>query len=188
MVEFIGSFETVESLPRGKLPEYAFIGRSNVGKSSLLNALVGQKAARISNTPGRTQQINLFEWNDVVLVDLPGYGYARASKTEIEKWALRLEKYLLSRTQLTRLFVLIDSRHGLKESDLDMMDFCDANAIKYQAVLTKTDKIKKSEVNDRQLEIEAEMANRGAACDTVIVTSAEKKIGIKELNKEIFRE
>lgn len=188
MIKFTGSFDTVESLPRARAPEYAFVGRSNVGKSSLLNALVGQKIARTSNTPGRTQQINLFDWDGAVLADLPGYGYAKASKADAAKWAARLEEYLSSRAQLERLFILVDSRHGLKESDISMMDFCDANAIRYQVVLTKTDKIKKSEIGNQQSAIESVVAGRGAACGAVIATSAEKKTGVEELKGEILKQ
>ncbi|MDR1696950.1 MAG: ribosome biogenesis GTP-binding protein YihA/YsxC [Rickettsiales bacterium] len=204
MIKFIGSFETFESLPQFSAPEFAFIGRSNVGKSSLLNALVNEKAARTSNTPGRTQSINLFEWkfppplaggvargatgggqdDFVILADLPGYGYARASKTDITKWAVRLEKYLLGRANLRKLFILIDARHGLKDSDRDMMTFCDNNAIRYQVVLTKLDKISKTESERRKAESENEIQKRGASCPVVIATSATKKIGIDELQNE----
>ncbi|MCL2890182.1 MAG: ribosome biogenesis GTP-binding protein YihA/YsxC [Alphaproteobacteria bacterium] len=172
-------------MPKRRAPEFAFIGRSNVGKSSLLNALVGQRVARTSNTPGRTQSINLFDWDGIILADLPGYGYAKASKTDIVRWADRLEKYLCSRDQLERLFILVDSRHGLKDSDIDMMDFCDANALPYQIVLTKFDKSKKSDIEKIRADIECEIAKRGAACPAIIITSAEKKTGIPELKKEI---
>jgi GTP-binding protein len=222
MIKFIGSFETVESLPKARLPEYAFVGRSNVGKSSLLNALVGQKIARTSNTPGRTQSINLFDWKPsparrtscavatppmegnthaaelppyggpsatptggVTLADLPGYGYAKASKSDIIKWAARLEKYLLNRAQLKRLFILVDSRHGLKLSDTELMEFCNANAIQFQIVLTKADKTKKAEVEKLKSEVEIEVKKHGAACAKVCATSAEKKVGIEELKNEI---
>ena len=141
MIKFVGSFSTVESLPRTRFAEYAFVGRSNVGKSSLINAVVGEKVARTSNTPGRTQELNLFNIDDrVLVVDLPGYGYARVSKEAAVRWLVRLEKYLLSRTQLKRLFILIDSRIGPKDSDLELMDFCDKNGILYQIVYTKKDK------------------------------------------------
>jgi len=186
MVKFIGSFDTVESLPKARIPEYAFIGRSNVGKSSLLNALAGQRVARTSNTPGRTQMINLFERAGIMLADLPGYGYAKASKTDREKWALRLEKYLGARDQLERLFVLVDSRHGLKDSDIDMMDFCDANAIRYQVVLTKIDKISRAAAAECKDQTAAEVIKRGASAGDVIATSAEKKIGIEELSQHIW--
>jgi len=198
MIKFIGGFETVESLPRRRMLEYAFIGRSNVGKSSLLNALVGQRAARTSNTPGRTQQINLFEYTPpaartggtpprggIILADLPGYGYAKASKADVAKWAVRLEKYLLTRAQLERLFILVDARHGLKSSDIDMMNFCDSNAIRYQVVLTKADKVSRAQITEHRAQIEAEVVKRGASCGAVIVTSAEKKTGIEELRNEI---
>jgi GTP-binding protein len=183
MIKFIGSFDMVESLPKAKSPEYAFIGRSNVGKSSLLNAIVCQKIARTSNTPGRTQTINLFEWDKIMLADLPGYGYAKASKTDIAHWAVRLEKYLLTRAQLEILFILVDSRHGLKDSDIDLMNFCDANAIRYQVVLTKIDKIKKSEIENVKSEIESVACSHAAMISEVMTTSAEKKIGIDEIRK-----
>ncbi|MCL1902100.1 MAG: ribosome biogenesis GTP-binding protein YihA/YsxC [Alphaproteobacteria bacterium] len=187
MIKFLGSFETFESLPRAALPEYAFVGRSNVGKSSLLNALVGQKIARTSNTPGRTQSINLFEWDCVMLADLPGYGYAKASKESILRWAARLEKYLLNRSQLKRVFILVDSRHGLKPSDIELMEFCNANAIRYQIVLTKLDKVKKSDIEKIKAEVECAVQKHGAACANVCATSAEKKTGIEELKREIAK-
>ena len=113
MIKFVGSFENVKSLPNTGFAEYAFVGRSNVGKSSLINAIVGEKIARTSNTPGRTQSLNLFNLNDKsMIVDLPGYGYARVSKVETLRWLKRLEEYLLNRSQLRRLFILIDSRVG----------------------------------------------------------------------------
>ena len=141
MIKFVGSFETVKSLPKTHFSEYAFIGRSNVGKSSLINAIVGAQIARTSNTPGRTQSLNLFNLDDrIMIVDLPGYGYAKVSKVDAMRWLQRLEDYLLNRSQLKRLFILIDSRIGVRDSDLDLMDFCDANAIPYQVVYTKKDK------------------------------------------------
>ena len=195
-IKFVGGFETVESLPQAPIPEYAFIGRSNVGKSSLLNALVGQKVARTSNTPGRTQQLNMFEWSvptksgrdlpPITLMDLPGYGWAKVSKMDKAKWAIRLEKYLTTRDQLERLFILIDSRHGLKDSDIDMMNFCDACAIRYQIILTKLDKGKKIEREKIMKEIEAEVAKRGGAMTIIHATSAEKKWGIDALRAEVI--
>ena len=141
MIKFVGSFETVKSLPKTQFSEYAFIGRSNVGKSSLINAVVGMQIARTSNTPGRTQSLNLFNLDDrIMIVDLPGYGYAKVSKVDAIRWLQRLEDYLLNRSQLKRLFILIDSRIGARDSDLDLMDFCDVNAIPYQIVYTKKDK------------------------------------------------
>ena len=124
MIKFVGAFDTVKSLPNTQFPEYAFIGRSNVGKSSLINAVVGACVARTSNTPGRTQTLNLFNVDDrAMIVDLPGYGYARISREDALRWLHRLEEYLINRRQLRRLFVLIDSRIGARDSDLDLMDF-----------------------------------------------------------------
>ena len=181
MIKFVGSFETVKSLPNTQFNEYAFVGRSNVGKSSLINAIVGEKVARTSNTPGRTQSLNLFNMDDKsMIVDLPGYGYARVSKEQALKWLHRLEEYLLNRSQLRRLFILIDSRVGVKDSDLDLMDFCDNNGICYQIVYTKKDKrIREKE----QIEISHE--NHPAMVENILETSAEKKYGLDELRNII---
>ena len=177
MIKFVGSFETVKSLPKTQFAEYAFIGRSNVGKSSLINAIVGAPIARTSNTPGRTQSLNLFNLDDrVMIVDLPGYGYAKVSKTDAMRWLQRLEEYLLTRDQLKRLFILIDSRIGPRDSDLDLMDFCDANAIAYQIVYTKKDKKIREE---KQHEIKH--TDHGAMNPEILYTSAEKKTGIEPI-------
>lgn len=177
MIKFIGSFETVQSLPRTQFPEYAFIGRSNVGKSSLINAIVGASVARTSNTPGRTQSINLFNMDDRrLLVDLPGYGYARAARSDTLRWQARLQDYLLTRAQLRRLFLLIDSRIGPRDTDLELMDFCDAHGIAYQVVFTKTDKRRRVAE-----QIEIRPSDHGAMADEIIETSASKKIGIDRL-------
>ncbi len=174
MIKFVGSFETVKSLPRTQFAEYAFVGRSNVGKSSLINAVVGAPIARTSNTPGRTQSINMFNMDDrVMIVDLPGYGYARVSRADALRWLERLEEYLLSRRQLKRLFILIDSRIGVRDSDLDLMDFCDANAIAYQIVYTKKDK-KVREANQTKIK----HTEHGAMVPEILETSAEKKTGL----------
>ena len=181
MIKFVGSFSTVKSLPKTQFAEYAFVGRSNVGKSSLINAIVDEKIARTSNTPGRTQSLNLFNVNDkAMIVDLPGYGYARVSKVEALKWLERLEEYLLNRSQLRRLFILIDSRVGPKDSDLDLMNFCDVNGICYQIVYTKKDK-KIRELSQLKLSHK----NHPAMIENILQTSAEKKIGIDELRKII---
>lgn len=181
MIKFVGSFSTVESLPKTQFAEYAFVGRSNVGKSSLINAVVGEKVARTSNTPGRTQELNLFNIDDrVLIVDLPGYGYARVSKECSARWACRLEKYLLVRSQLKRLFILIDSRVGPKDSDLELMDFCDANGILYQIVYTKKDK----KIREEQ-QVELSHKKHGAMIPEILETSAEKKTGLDDLRKII---
>lgn len=177
MIKFVGSFETVKSLPRTQFAEYAFIGRSNVGKSSLINAVVGASIARTSNTPGRTQSINMFNLDDrIMIVDLPGYGYARVSKADAMRWLQRLEEYLLTRRQLKQLFILIDSRIGVKDADLDLMDFCDANAIRYQIVYTKKDK-KVRETNQVQIN----HTEHGAMMPEILETSAEKKMGLEPI-------
>ena len=181
MIKFVGSYSKVESLPNTRFAEYAFVGRSNVGKSSLINAIVNAKIARTSNTPGRTQELNLFNIDDrILIVDLPGYGYARVSKDTAMGWTMRLQKYLLERSQLKRLFILIDSRVGVKESDLALMNFCDENAILYQVVYTKKDK-KLREKN----QIELSHDNHGAMVEEILFTSAEKKIGLESLRKII---
>lgn len=176
-IKFVGSFDTVKSLPRTQFAEYAFVGRSNVGKSSLINAIVGAPVARTSNTPGRTQSLNLFNIDDrIMIVDLPGYGYARVSRTQTDEWLDRLAQYLLTRRQLSRLFLLIDSRIGARPSDLELMDFCDANGISYQVIYTKKDKRVREE---KQVLLSHE--NHGAMCADIIETSAEKKIGLEKL-------
>lgn len=181
MIKFVGGFETVESLPKTQFAEYAFVGRSNVGKSSLINAIVGAPVARTSNTPGRTQTLNLFNLDDkIMIVDLPGYGYARVSRADAMRWLKRLEEYLLTRSQLKRLFILIDSRIGPRDSDLDLMDFCDTNAIQYQIVYTKRDKRTREEN-----QIKINHTEHGAMVPEIIETSAEKKTGIEPLRKII---
>ena len=181
MIKFVGSFETVKSLPKTQFAEYAFVGRSNVGKSSLINAIVQEKIARTSNTPGRTQSLNFFNLNDkTMIVDLPGYGYARVSKTEALRWINRLEEYLLNRSQLRRLFILIDSRVGVKDSDLELMDFCDENGICYQIVYTKKDK-RVRELTQQKISCE----NHPAMVEKILETSAEKKSGLEELREII---
>jgi len=181
MIKFVGSFDTVKSLPQTQFAEYAFVGRSNVGKSSLINAIVDEKVARTSNTPGRTQSLNLFNFNDKsMIVDLPGYGYARVSKADALRWLERLEEYLLNRSQLRRLFILIDSRVGVKNSDIELMDFCDENGICYQIVYTKKDK-RIRELSQTEISHE----NHPAMIEKILETSADKKTGLDELRKII---
>lgn len=181
MIKFVGSFETVKSLPNTQAAEFAFVGRSNVGKSSLINAVVGAPIARTSNTPGRTQSLNMFNIDDrVMIMDLPGYGYARVARTDALRWLHRLEEYLLSRRQLRRLFILIDSRIGPRDSDLDLMDFCDANAIPYQIVYTKKDK----RIREEKQHVIDHHAH-GAMVPEIIETSAEKKTGLDPIRAAI---
>jgi GTP-binding protein len=169
MIKFMGAFEKAWDLPRhANVREYAFAGRSNVGKSSLINAVVGNSVARVSNTPGRTRTLNLFNIDDRVwLMDLPGYGYARASKADQIRWLERLEEYLSTRAELKKLFILIDSRIGPKDSDGIIIDFCKDEKIPFQIVWTKCDKKPKPGVRRPE---------PGA-----IMTSAEKGIGISEV-------
>ncbi len=177
MIKFVGSFEKVSALPNTHFPEFAFVGRSNVGKSSLINAILGAPVARTSNTPGRTQSLNLFNIDDrVMIVDLPGYGYARVARSQAMEWLGRLEQYLLTRRQLKRLFILIDSRIGPRDSDLDLMDFCDANAIQYQIIYTKKDKRIREEKQHSIEHIE-----HGAMVPEILQTSAEKKTGLEPI-------
>ena len=177
MIKFVGAFDTVASLPNTMFPEYAFVGRSNVGKSSLINVIVGANVARTSNTPGRTQTLNLFNVDDrIMIVDLPGYGYARVSRGDALRWLYRLEEYLMTRRQLRRLFILIDSRIGARPADLDLMDFCDKNGISYQVVYTKKDKRVREQTQSK-----IDYNVHPAMIPEILETSAEKKTGLDAL-------
>ena len=179
--EFAGAAGTSKQLIESDLPEVVFSGRSNVGKSSLINKLLSRKSlARVSATPGKTATINFFKCDEFFLVDLPGYGYARVSRTDAMRWLERLDEYLKTRRQLKRLFILIDSRIGPRDSDLDLMDFCDANAIQYQIVYTKRDKRTREEN-----QIKLNHTDHGAMVPEILETSAEKKTGIESLRKII---
>ncbi len=180
---FVMGVARIDDLPIDELPEIAFAGRSNVGKSSLINALTGRKTlARTSNTPGRTQQLNFFNLGGrLTIVDLPGYGYAKAPKGEVDRWNRLIRKYLKGRVGLRRLCVLIDARHGLKVSDRQVMDMLDEAAVVYQLVLTKTDKVKAADRAKRREEITAEIRKRAAANPEIMATSAVKGVGIPEL-------
>jgi GTP-binding protein len=181
--QFVTGASEAHALPRDCLPEIAFAGRSNVGKSSLLNALTARRTlARISNTPGRTRQINFFDLGGrLMLVDLPGYGYAEAPKTEIRRWTALLRGYLRSRPTLRRVCLLIDSRHGLKEIDLPLMGMLDNAGVSYQVVLTKTDKAAAGAVAVIAEGIAAELAAHPAAHPEIHLTSAAKRHGIAAL-------
>jgi GTP-binding protein len=180
---FLLGIDKLVQLPDSSLPEIAFAGRSNVGKSSLINALTGRKAlARTSNTPGRTQQLNFFDLGRrLVLVDLPGYGYAKVSKTQVAAWTRTLKAFLRGRVALRRVCLLIDSRVGLKDLDRDMMEMLDAAAVVYQVVLTKVDKVKSEELETMTSMITDELAKRSAAHPMLALTSSNKSLGIREL-------
>ena len=177
----------MDGLPPADLPEVAFAGRSNVGKSSLINGLVGMKhLARASNEPGRTREVNFFVLDEKLrLVDLPGYGWAKASKGTVKQFQNLGRDYLRGRPNLKRAYLLIDARHGLKEVDLEPMDACDRAAVSYQIVLTKSDKIKPSEVDAVVARTQAAIAKRPAAYPKVLATSSEKGTGLPELRAEI---
>ena len=180
---FLLGIDKLVQLPESSLPEIAFAGRSNVGKSSLINALTGRKAlARTSNTPGRTQQLNFFDLGRrLILVDLPGYGYAKVSKTQVAAWTRTLKSFLRGRVALRRVCLLIDSRVGLKDLDRDMMEMLDAAAVVYQVVLTKVDKLKSDELETTMSTISNELAKRSAAHPMLALTSSSKFLGIREL-------
>lgn len=186
-VTFMLSVVSMDTLPDPDLPEVCFAGRSNVGKSTLINALTNQnKLAKASNTPGRTRELNYFNVSDRLrLVDLPGFGYARASKTDIEKWTKLTRKFLRGRAPLRRVFLLVDSRHGFKDSDIEVMDMLDETAVIYQIVLTKIDKIKPPAVAKLMKNVKKRIAKRPAAYPNVIATSSERKTGIDALRAEI---
>ena len=184
---FIAAAAEAQGLPATNLPEVAFAGRSNVGKSSLINALTGRKTlARTSHTPGRTRQINFFDLSGrLILTDLPGYGYARAAKSEVKRWSALIEQYLKGRAQLRRVLLLIDSRHGAKDIDRRVMSELDEAAVSYQIVLTKADKPKPEALEATRTAIAGEAAGHPAAHPEIAVTSASSGAGIAELRAGI---
>ena len=191
-VEFLLSAPSLNFLPEPDYPEIAFAGRSNVGKSSLINAVTGRKAiARTSVTPGRTQELNFFEVGDPThlrLVDMPGYGFAKAPVKVVERWKQLVRTYLKGRQVLQRTLVLVDSRHGLKDVDREMLKMLDETAVGYRLVLTKADKIKASELAKVTEAVAAEARKHAAAHPTLHVTSSEKGMGIAELRAAVLED
>jgi GTP-binding protein len=186
---FVAAAASAGALPRMSGIEVAFAGRSNVGKSSLINALTGRRAlARISHTPGRTQELIFFAGPArLTLVDLPGYGYAAAAKGKLAAWTRLIHEYLRGRANLARVYVLVDARHGLKETDAGVLDALGAAAVSHQIVLTKCDQVKPTELSARIAELEAALAKRPAAFPAVLATSAREGAGISELRAAIAR-
>jgi len=185
--EFVLGAATLDGIPQAELSEVAFAGRSNVGKSSLVNALTGRKTlARVSDTPGRTREINFFRLNNrLMLADLPGYGFARASKSDSARWTELVFAYLRGRPNLRRAILLIDSRRGLLKNDIEAMELLDRAAVSYQLVLTKVDKLKPNELHGVELRVAAESARHGAAHPELIATSSVSGHGIPELRAEL---
>jgi GTP-binding protein len=187
--DFVAASGSVASLPPMRGTEIAFAGRSNVGKSSLINALTGRKAlARTSRTPGRTQELIFFTNGEGLnLVDMPGYGYAAAAKSKIAAWTELIHAYLLGRRNLARVYVLIDARHGLKDTDTPTLKALSEAAVSHQVILTKADAVKKSELADRIAAVEAAISKRPAAFPGVLVTSAEEGTGVQDVRAAVAR-
>lgn len=189
-ISFLKSAPQLQFLPDPVVPEITFAGRSNVGKSSLINALTGRNGlARTSNTPGRTQELNFFDIGDPLIFricDMPGYGYAKAPPKTVKKWRFLINDYLRGRAVLKRCFVLIDSRHGIKPVDEEVMTMLDDAAVSYRIVMTKIDKVKAAELEKTTTQV-ADMAKKHpAAHPDLILTSSEKKLGIDELRVAVL--
>jgi GTP-binding protein len=185
---FIKGCVRIADLPPADRMEVAFAGRSNVGKSSLINALTGTTGlARTSNTPGRTQELNIFESqsDELRIVDMPGYGYARAPEDKVKQWTRLIHQYLTGRPNLRRVYVLIDGRHGPNANDATVMNELDKAAVSYQIVVTKADKPNKTELEAALAKTRAAIAKRPAAHPEIILTSSEEKVGLEQLRAEI---
>ncbi len=187
--EFVSAASRIDNLPPMVGLEIAFAGRSNVGKSSLVNALTGRKTlARTSHTPGRTQELNFFDLGGkLILVDMPGYGYAAAGKDKVAAWTSLIHAYLRGRQNLARVFVLVDARHGLKPVDGDVLDTLDQAAVSYQIVLTKADELKAGELERRLAETAAAVARRPAAVPEIQPTSSRTGLGVPALRAAVAR-
>jgi GTP-binding protein len=187
--QFLSAAGSFASLPPMRGVEIAFAGRSNVGKSSLINALTGRKAlARTSHTPGRTQELVFFSAGGrLVAVDMPGYGYAEAPKSRIKAWTELIRAYLRGRANLARVYLLVDARHGFKTADSDVLDALDQAAVSYQIVLTKADEVKPADLPARIASVAVSIAKRPAAFPEIAVTSAHKGAGVPELRAAIAR-
>lgn len=187
--DFVAGTETLDRLPPISLPEFGFVGRSNVGKSSLVNALTGRKTlARVSHTPGRTQQLNFFNLGDrLMLVDMPGYGFAKVSKSQSNAWNHLVRSYLRGRSSLRCVFILIDSRHGLKDSDRDVMKMLNDSAVSYRIILTKQDETKPAELAKTIASVETELQKHAAAFPHIYVTSAHDNTGLADVRAAIVK-
>lgn len=189
-ISFLKSAPQLQFLPKPSVPEIAFAGRSNVGKSSLINALTNRNGlARTSNTPGRTQELNFFDIGDPLIFricDMPGYGFAKAPPKTVQKWRYLINDYLRGRQVLNRAFVLIDSRHGIKDTDEDVLNMLDKAAVSYRIVMTKSDKVKTAELETTMAKVTEAAKKHPAAHPDLIVTSSEKKLGIDELRTAVL--